>query len=209
MIRFVAIQSQNIGLGLRAISKVKIALLLIAALAGMLVSSVVFAQGNSVSLKVPAASGSLSSIIDAPFEITSTASLGAIQFDILFDSQNLDAVQIEAGEMLTAAQGGLEFNQIEPGRIRVAMACSKPVKGTGPLFRMLATPKSVGDVAVGIVDAQAWESQTLRELRVETTSGSFTIIKPGFDVSAVPIWAWLSGGVVFLIVVVALVFRRR
>lgn len=177
-------------------------------LACQLTASIASAQVSVVELRIPSATFSVGSEIEAEFEVGSKAPMGAIQFDILFDPQFLDAVQIEATESLSASQGGLEFNQLEPGRIRVAIACSKPVTGTGALFSLRATAKTIGKVELGFVDAQAWESQTLRELRVETKGGNFLIEKAKLDVSNIPMWAWLGGGSILLIATAVFIFRR-
>ncbi len=153
------------------------------------------AWGDGVQLILPNANTSTDERTGWAIELDSSEQLGALQLDLLFDSETLDPVSIEADLLLRKAQGGLEFKLIEPGRIRIALACPKPLQGKGPLFRLRGTPTTgTANVALTVAAAQAWESQTLRELRVESTAGVITVVPKTTGATPVPLWVWAIGG---------------
>jgi|GEM_PF-6423852 len=173
------------------------------------------AQTDVVRLVAPTITGTAGSEMDLPFEIDSSEALGAIQVDVSFSTDQLGNVSVEAGALLTSAQGGLEFNLVAPGQIRIAMACFKPVKGKGPLFHLKGELASgAKENALKISQPLAWESQTLRELRVESTDGMLTPVQAGLDFSSMPLWVWIAAGVgslviLLLIVNIVLLQKRR
>jgi hypothetical protein len=167
------------------------------------------ASGNVVALTagdvVVAANGSVEVIL----QFNSRDAVGAMQFDLQFQSNALSGVTIEPDDLLTRAQGGLEFIETEPGRFRVAWASSKPVKGTGALIRLRgAVSSGVARFEITPANAEAWESQTLRELRVEAAPMTVAIPESPSNLHSVPVWVWVAGACVALIVMRLLTSRK-
>lgn len=179
-------------------------------IAALIVYTVSPASADVVVLKGPQLQSAAGATFEAPFVVAAAPALGALQLDLLYDATRIDGVTVEPASLLTAAQGGLEFNSATPGRVRIALACSKPIDGDGPLFRLCGTLKNGVDatpVKLKIDAAQAWQAKTLRELRIEPTDGMITPDSAGFNFSKVSPVFWIAAamGVVVLVLLIVIV----
>lgn len=166
------------------------------------------ACGDEVSLKLPNTTTTSNQTASWGIEFDCSEMVGAMQFDLIYPASALDNVSIESDSLLKTANGGMESNLIEPGRLRIALACTKPLQGKGPLLKLNGTPASATtEISLTISDAVAWESQTLRELRVESNAGLLKIESQRFELDIVPWWAWAAGVGVLLLVI--LIFKRK
>lgn len=102
---------------------------------------------------------------EVSLQINSTAKIGAIQFDIVFDpKQTFEA--IEPAELLPSAL--LESNLVEPGRLRVATVSSEPISGVGTLAKMkfAAGSSLVSEQEFRIENLKAWDLDSLAAVAV-------------------------------------------
>jgi hypothetical protein len=167
------------------------------------------ASGNVVALTAGDVVVAANRSVEVILQFKSRDAVGAMQFDLQFPSNTLSGVTIEPAEMLSRAQGGLEFMEVEPGRFRVAWASSKPVKGTGALIRVRgAASPALDKFEITPANAEAWESQTLRQLRVEAEPVTVSIPKFPSSLHSVPVWVWVAGACAVLIVLRMLTSRK-
>lgn len=102
---------------------------------------------------------------EVSLQINSTAKIGAIQFDIVFDpKQTFEA--IEPAGLLPSAL--LESNLVEPGRLRVAMVSSEPISGIGALAKLkfAAGSRLVSEQEFRLENLKAWDLDSLAAVAV-------------------------------------------
>jgi len=170
------------------------------------------ASADVVRLQGPHTRASAGATFEAPFTVAAATALGALQLDIRYDPALLEDIAVEPGAMLIAAQGGLEFRVVEPGRVRIALACSKPIDGDGPLFLLRGAIR--GDAgtkaaALKIDAALAWQAKTLRELRVEPSDGTITPGSAVSDVASAIPWVGILVGFGVAVVLLPIVLKLR
>jgi len=103
--------------------------------------------------------------------------LGALQFDLRFDPAVLEAKSVAIGDLLEQSQGAMEFNPNEPGRLRVAIASPRPIKGDGELLQASFLVKGANGATspIKVEVPQAWQSDTYVEILVLPRDGMFTV----------------------------------
>ena len=97
--------------------------------------------------------------------------VGAAQFDLVFNPEQLKQPELLAGTLLSNAL--LESNLVSPGRLRVAFVSSDPISGPGDLVVLrdlngdVSTSRELG---VRLENAKAWKSIDSSEVAIDLTS---------------------------------------
>jgi hypothetical protein len=175
-------------------------------LALFLVFSASSIGATSIDLSVENGGGSSGSTVEVPVVARAITGLGAFQLDIVFDPGVLQLTSVSPGSVMS--DGLLDWNLVEPGRVRVAAAAARPVsEPNGSLviltFSVIEGPQST--VPVNIEKARAWQLDSSLQIPVNVKAGEFT---RGFELTPVLIGAAV-GVVVLLAIVVILRWHRR
>jgi hypothetical protein len=165
------------------------------------------AQGfAAVSLFTPAdakvRAGAESSV---PLHIQGARDLGALQLDVAFDGELLEAVEVSPGANMPPVL--LEHHVVAPGLLRIALAASEPIEGDARLdlrFRGL----TAGSSTLSVDDARAWELATGFDLLTDTRPGQVTVTRgPSLTLLLVAVAAAFV--LLLLLLLVILLSRRR
>jgi hypothetical protein len=109
--------------------------------------------------------------------------VGAAQFDLVFNPEQLKQPELIAGNLLSNAL--LESNLVSPGRLRVAFVSSEPITGPGELVFLwdanTATSPS-RDFSIRLENAKAWKSVDSSEVAIDLNS---TVNLPAVPAKAV------------------------
>ena len=151
-------------------------LLLLALMFAVMTPSVALAQGEdeNVAIQVGTVSSELDAEVDVPVLLGSCVGVDSVQFDLNYDSTALSVVSVTFGNLFTAS----EYNDSEPGRIRVACASALGLKEAGTLltlrFRVLDVNGSAVTISSGIVTRVNADYQQSRAF-VSIEDGGVTI----------------------------------
>ena len=107
-----------------------------------------------------------------PVTIEGARDLGALQFDIIFQDDILEIVEVTSGAGMPPVL--LDFHVVSPGLLRVALAGSEPIDGDVQIdVRIRGLAAGSGDVA--LQDTLAWELTSGFELLTESRPGQITV----------------------------------
>lgn len=137
-----------------------------------------------------------------PISIMGAQDLGALQFELVYDEQILEIVNINNGPGMPPVL--LDFNVVEPGLLRVALAGSEPIEGDTRLeVHLLGL--AAGSGTIQFQEVQAWELATGYEMLTESRSGQ-VIVSTGLPVSKTLIAVVL---ILFLITIAVIIIQKR
>ncbi len=131
---------------------------------------------STVTVRVGTVTGTAGARVDVPLQVTNGADIGAIQFDVLFDSAIAQVITVTRGAA-AGANAVLEFNAAEPGRVRVGVASAEGLKGEGVLATvgLTVTGNAGQSTALAIANSRAWEKTSHLEALVKTEPGQLTV----------------------------------
>ncbi|MCX6901401.1 MAG: cohesin domain-containing protein [Verrucomicrobia bacterium] len=164
------------------------------------------AHAASVTLSLPAVSGSSGFTIPVTLSVRDAQGMGAFQCDVLYPPNLLEATGVDPGTLPT---GLFNHNVVEPGRLRIVMAGDpqNPVKGSGTLFNLQfkVLHGETGAPMPLILDrARAWEqTKDSLEMRVTTENGSFQV---GFGLGQ---HKWLIIGAVATVILLLVILAWK
>jgi len=185
----------------RYISRSTIALLAAVAALCLIYSAPSFADALSV-YPPPETRVRVGSETTLPVSITGASDLGALQFELIYDEEILEVVNVTQGSGMPPVL--LDFNVVRPGLLRVALAGSDPIEGDTRIevrFRGLAT----GSGAIELQEVKAWALTTGYDLLTEARPGQVTVTT-GLPISGILITVIV---LLVLIAVVVLIVRMR
>src|SRR5512144_1105302 len=114
-------------------------------------------QSATVRISLPAGTASVGSETKLPINIrTGGTEIGALQFDLVYESALLEALKVDAAAGIS---GLTDFHVTSPGRVRVAFASSEPLQ-EGEVFVVTVRGLAEGQSSLGIENARAWERAT-------------------------------------------------
>ncbi len=139
-----------------------------------------------------------------PVYIEGARDLGALQFDLVFDGELMEIVEVTAGASMPPVL--LDFHVVQPGLLRVALAGSEAVaKDTRLDIQVRGV--AAGSTALTLQNAQAWELSTGYDLLTQTRPGQLTVT------GGLPISGLLIAVIVALVLLAGLglllVLRKR
>lgn len=165
------------------------------------------ASAAALTVRVATREGEGGSTVQLPIEVAGAAKVGALQFDLVYDPQVVQADTVTRG-----ALGGnalLDFNSSVPGRLRVGIVTTDGLQGDGVLANVnfKITGRAGANSALTVENARAWETPSHLEVLVNSEAGrvSVTAGSPG--------WMVLGGGAAFAVLLLLLLLfalsRRR
>lgn len=166
------------------------------------------ASAATVTLSLPAVSGSSGFTIPVALSVRDAQGMGAFQCDVLYPPNLLEATGVEPGTLPT---GLFNHNVVEPGRLRILMAgdSQNPVKGSGTLFNLQfkVLPGETGaPMPLVLARARAWEqSKDSLEMRVIAENGSFAT---SLGISR-NLWLLIGGGVILILLLLRVATRKK
>lgn len=137
-----------------------------------------------------------------PISVTGARDLGALQFDVLFNEEIIEIVNVTQGSGLPPVL--LDFNVVHPGLLRVAMAGSEPVDGNAKI-ELRIRGLAAGTGSIDVKEVKAWELTTGFELLAESTPGTVSVTS-GFSFSGIIIAAVI---LLLLIALFTIIVRMR
>jgi len=174
----------------------------------LLTSSTVGQPGQlaTVAIYLPAGTVPVGSETKLPINIrTGGTEIGALQFDLVYDSALLEAVKVDAAG---GVSGLTDFHVTGPGRVRVAFASSEPLR-EGEVFVATVRGLAEGQSSLRIENARAWERANSFETTVTAEPGTVTVGTP-FPFAVI---AGLVGLVVILLLIAmiatAVILKRK
>ncbi len=137
------------------------------------------ATADGVRLSLPEIMATSGKHVTVEVAVTGAAGVAAIDLALRFVPSVIRYSDIEAGSMVQGAL--IEANEIEPGRLLIALACSKPLAQKGVLFRIgLDTLGAQGSrTALTFEAANAYHLEQLINLPTSTSDGAVVILTAG------------------------------
>lgn len=159
---------------------------------------------EEVKLTVNAATAPVGGTARVEVTMNGAAEVGALDLALRFDPAVARFIAVEPGPV--ARNALLEVNEIEPGRLLIALAASEGLEAEGVLLRIdLEIAGVEGDrTAVSVEAANAYHHEQLIDLPLVTASGEITAVAAGF-----PVPYLIVGAVVVLVLVLVVALRRR
>lgn len=124
----------------------------------------------SVTVAVSAVEGSAGTQVRVPVLVREAQGVGALELELTYDPSVLEAQSVEPGPILS---GLVDFNVVKPGRLKIAMATSQAVNGSGELFLVMLKVLSSGQSRLGLENVAAWEQANSQEMTVSLEPGAF------------------------------------
>lgn len=177
-------------------------------LLGAMLSSAVSAQTVRLDLSVEPGSTEAGAVAKIPVRFNSPVGIGAAQFDLVFDPAVLKFKGVENGSQLPS--GLVESNQVQPGRVRVALVSNEEIKGTGVLllaeFEMTAGPEA--STSVNLESARGWDLANNLPVIVGAQAGEWkrTLVTTA---TQRPLWIYGLGGLAVVAVLALAVALGR
>ena len=136
---------------------------------------------SSVTLVVPPVEGPEGGEVKVPLNVRQCEALGALQLDLTYDPQVLEAKGVEKGSM--SAEIFIEHNVVAPGRLRIVLntSASGSVSGDGALVvaTFAVRGKKGQQCALGLEAAKAWDNTKDTalpyEMMVAVEPGTFSV----------------------------------
>ncbi|MBI5687216.1 MAG: SHOCT domain-containing protein [Verrucomicrobia bacterium] len=179
------------------------------AIALFLVIGSVAASGADVTLKVGDARGAPAAEAVVPVLITGSQKVGPIQFMLNYDPRVLEPVADGVVFGKVVSDGMISQNVGSPGELKIALRTDEPITQDGELLRVRFRVKGQqGDSCALTLDAaEAWEKESLFEVRVNTQPGTFTVAGIALPL---PLLAAVGGGLILLaLIALTLAVRRK
>lgn len=131
------------------------------------------AQTPRLELTVVPGSAEAGASAKVPIQFNSPVGVGAVQFELVFDPAALKFKGVENGPHLPA--GLVEANEVQPGRVRVALVSNEEVKGAGVLLlaEFELTPGPVGATSVNLESVRAWDLANNLPLLIAARAGEW------------------------------------
>ena len=183
----------------RYISRSTIALLAAVAALCIIYTATSFADALSV-FPSPETRLRTGSEVTLPVSIKGARDLGAFQFEMLFDEEILEIVNVTRGSGMPPVL--LDFNVVRPGLLRIALAGSEPIDRDTRIdvrIRGLAA----GSGALELQEVKGWALTTGYELLTEAMPGQVTVT------AGSPISGTLIAVILMLIVIAVIVLLLR
>ena len=168
---------------------------------------IVLALGASMSpppmtLRLPQIQRPAGDTVDVAIEVMGAEKVGALQFEVIYDSSVLTAASARAGALAGGAV--IEVKTDKPGRLFIALVTTNGINGTGTVatatFKVIGAPGNVTPLEP--FAAQAWEGLTHREVLITPVAGQLTVTKPRL------LWIWIITGIAILLVLLYMIPRK-
>ncbi len=140
-----------------------------------------------------------------PVSITGARDLGALQFEVLFNEDIMEIVNVTRGAGIPPVL--LDFNVVRPGLLRVALAGSEPVDGNAKI-ELRIRGLTAGSGSIAIQEVNAWALTTGFEILTESRPGQVTV-SAGLPVLGIWIILIAVALVLLLIAIIAMILRMR
>jgi len=167
------------------------------------VAFAVSVRAATMTLKLPQMEGATGSTVDVPIDVAGAEKVGALQFEIVYDSTVLEAEGATAGSL--ASDSLVEVKTDKPGRLFIALVTTNSINGSGTVAT--ARFNVIGEVGktttLEPAAAAAWEGINHREVLITPVVGQITVTG-----AATKWWLWVAIAVGIL-ALLALVVRRR
>lgn len=163
------------------------------------------ASAASTSLSIGDSSGSPGSMVEVPINIAGASNIGSMDIVLTYDSSVLGVSSVGKGELTKNSM--LQSNTDVPGIIAIGIADTDGINGDGSVvvvtFNVLGELGSTSSLT--LYSAKANDVDTLVDILITKTSGTFMVTEKGITLSPVLI------GIValVLVLVVAIVALRR
>ncbi len=174
-----------------------------------------------LTIRIPAANGTVGGETKVPILFERAADLGAIEIDLAYDSRLLEFVNLEAGRM----NGGLvDFKLVRPGLLRIGSIAEPSLNGEGELFVITVKVIGPGTASLEFQRVKANAGSSGAEIPAIPQSGTLTAqtaappgltSAPAASTGGVPngIWVLVAGLVVVILAlsvwIAVLLGRRR
>jgi hypothetical protein len=164
-------------------------------------------QADSPSLEVESVEAAEKSLAEVSVFASDAGAIGAL--DLLIE-YHPDVVSLEgAREGEVAGNALFDFNEIEPGSVRLGVVASNGLSGDGSVATLsFAVIGAQGEsTAISIADVAAWHFEDLIDLPVETNDGGLSVT--GASTLSTTTLIILGLVVVVVVLLVALLRSRR
>lgn len=152
----------------------------------------------------PGASGVPESEADVSILLRGARGLGSLQFELTYDPAVLEGRTVAAGPGMPPML--LEFHEVSPGRLRVAMAGNEAMTGDGQLAVTFLV-KAAGTSPLQIENAQAWDQEAGHEMLLQVEPGQFDAAAQ--LPSGMVVWLVAIVIAVFVLVLIVRVMKRK
>ena len=171
----------------------------------LLVTVPLCAAADGCRLSLPEATVTVGDQVVMVMTATGASGVGAIDLALRFDPSVVRFSDIEAGPMLQGAL--IEANEIEPGRLLIALVSSEPLGPEGELFRIGLETVGAPDTrtTLSFEAANAYHLERLIDLPVRTSDGAVALTAASFSTR------YLLIGIAFAVAltVSAILLRQR
>ncbi len=150
----------------------------------------------------PGAAGAPGSESDVPILLRDGRGLGSLQFELTYDPAVLEGRKVTAGPNMPAML--LEFHEVSPGRMRVALAGNEAMVDDGQLAVKFFV-KSAGTSPLEIENARAWDQESGHDMLLLVESGQFDATAPA---GGMMVWLAVIAAVVIVLLIVMIAIRR-
>lgn len=181
--------------------------------------STAYAQTPRLELVVMPGSAPAGEVAKVQIQFKSSVGVGAVQFEIVYDTAVLKFKRVENGPQLPG--GLLEANEVQPGRVRVALISNEEVKGSGVLLlsEFESTLGAAGTTSVNLESVRAWDLANNLPLLVAAQAGDWTRTVAAATVGLenlpaaaeqnTPLWVYGVSGLAVLAAVVFVIIATR
>ena len=175
----------------------------------------VAAQSSRAELSITPGTAAAGSVAKVSIRANAPVTLGALQFDLIYDPTVVRLKQVESGELIPA--GLVESNIVQPGRARVALVTNEEIKGDGVLliaeFEVLAGPAR--PTSISPEEVRGWDQTNNLPVNIAGRAGELTRIAVAPEAASEPrdarssVWIYAAiGGAIVLSVLVYLLRRK-
>jgi len=165
-------------------------------------------RAASVTVAVPSVEGEMGAQIKTPILVKDAQGVGALEMELTYDPGILELTEVDPGPILS---GLVDYNIVQPGRVKIAMATSQAVNGSGELFMISFKVMAAGQSQLGLENVLAWEQANSRDMTVNLEPGAFKT-GGGATGAASSGFSYLTLGtilIVLVIVIAGLFFARK
>lgn len=156
--------------------------------------------GASVTVVAPTVEGAVGQEIKAPILVKDAQGVGALELELTYDPGVLELIEVQPGAILS---GLVDFNVLQPGRVKIAMATSQAVNGSGELFVISFKVTAAGQSPLGLENVLAWEQANSQEMTANLKPGAFKT-SGGTTVAGSPGFSYLTVGAILIVLVIAI-----
>jgi hypothetical protein len=125
--------------------------------------------------------------VDIPVNITGATGIGSLQFELIYDSKLLSAVQVESGTL--PVDSLFEYRIDAPGRVIVGMVYAKGISGDGSVAFITFQARGEIDesIPLHLENVTAHNASTMSQISATASSGSYS--KDGASVPPVIVFS--------------------